>query len=141
MLFPLELELTESVLMHEPQRMATLIEKLSELGFKIAIDDFGTGYSSLNYLAHLKADTLKIDRVFVNEIENGTKNNEVVKAIVHLGHSLNMQILAEGVETEKQERFLKEVGCDLIQGYYFAKPLIKEDFIAFFAENLKKVWA
>lgn len=130
--YPLELELTESTLMRDPKRMAETLSRLSDSGVKIAIDDFGSGYSSLNYLSHLTVNTLKIDQTFLSALDKGM-NREIVKSIVQLGHALNLTVLAEGVETEQQRDFLKEVGCDLIQGYFFSKPLVREDFIAFVA--------
>ena len=100
-----------------------MLSRFRDLGVKISIDDFGTGYSSLNYLRQFPVNSLKIDQSFIREL--GTKEDDlsIVKAIVLLGHSLNMKVVAEGVETKEQYTYLKDNGCDMIQGYYFYKPM------------------
>ncbi len=118
----LTLELTESVLMKNAATGATRVSDLRKLGIEVAIDDFGTGYSSLAYLQHLPADTLKIDRSFVRELQPGANNMAVVVAIRALAHSLGMKVVAEGVETEYQRDVLIELGCDGMQGYLFGRP-------------------
>jgi EAL domain-containing protein (putative c-di-GMP-specific phosphodiesterase class I) len=96
---------------------------LSAMGITIAIDDFGTGYSALGYLTRLPVQTLKIDRSFVADLPHNPKSAELVKAIVSVGRSLNMSLVAEGVETREQADYLRGVGCHLAQGYLFARPL------------------
>jgi len=121
----LELEITESVLMQDTTLAVSILNKLSELGIKISIDDFGTGFSSLNYLKNLPIDYLKIDQTFIKDFNLQT-NSAITKAIVTLAQSLNMKTIAEGVETEEQKEFLKELNCDEAQGYLFSKPLSKD---------------
>lgn len=117
-----ELEITESTLMRFPEKSTQVLQGLHDHGMRIAIDDFGTGYSSMAYLTRLPLDTLKIDRnFFLVDIEQ-ERNRKVIEAITALGHSLNLEIIAEGVETVKQLAVAKKVGCDLLQGFYFGKP-------------------
>ncbi len=119
----LELELTESLLMSDPEHETPKLQAVRELGCGIAIDDFGTGYSSLAYLRKLPIDTLKIDGSFVREIQDGnSKDAAVVQAITSLAHSLGMKVVAEGVEYENQRKYLHSIGCDQMQGYLFGKP-------------------
>ncbi len=118
----LELEITESVLMQDTSLAVSILKKLSERGIKISIDDFGTGFSSLNYLKNLPLDYLKIDRTFIKDFNLQT-NSAITKAIVTLAQSLNMKTIAEGVETQEQKTFLKELRCDEAQGYLFSKPI------------------
>jgi len=120
----LELELTESVLMRETSRMAAELSALRSLGARLAIDDFGTGYSSLSYLQHLPMDAIKIDQSFIRGIGTGThgKGGELVRSIIHLGHSLGLELIAEGVETHEQAAWLEGSGCELAQGYWYGRP-------------------
>ncbi len=119
----LELELTESMIMEDSQGAISTLNALKELGLKISIDDFGTGYSSLSYLRELPVDSLKIDRSFVEEIEHSKSQQAIVKAIIVLGHSLDLKVVVEGVENHEQLRLLSALGCDFIQGYVVEKPL------------------
>ena len=96
--------------------------KLKDMGTKLVIDDFGTGYSSLSYLKQFPVDKLKIDRSFINELVNDENDAAIARAIINLGHSLNLEVLAEGVETELQKDFIINHGCDYAQGYYFSRP-------------------
>jgi EAL domain-containing protein (putative c-di-GMP-specific phosphodiesterase class I) len=98
------------------------------MGITIAIDDFGTGYSALSYLARFPINTLKIDRSFINNVTESGYHAELVKAIISIAHCLNQQVVAEGVETQAQADFLKEIGCQLVQGYLYSKPLPKRAF-------------
>lgn len=126
----LELELTESAVMREPEASIRVLRELSALGVRIAVDDFGTGYSSLNYLRRLPLDKLKIDRSFIREVTTSHEDAEVVRAIVSLAHSLRLRVIAEGVETAEQLLFLRTLGCDQYQGYFKSAPLRAADFLA-----------
>lgn len=117
-----ELEITESTLMRFPERSTKVLQGLHDHGMRIAIDDFGTGYSSMAYLTRLPLDTLKIDRNFFLVDVEKERNRKVIEAITALGHSLELEIIAEGVETDVQLALAKKVGCDLLQGFYFGKP-------------------
>lgn len=119
----LELELTESSLMvNTPETIASLLA-LREMGLKIAIDDFGTGYSSLAYLSRFPIDKLKIDIAFIREVPHNPQDAAITRTIIELAHSLNLQVIAEGVETDEQLEFLTDNGCDQVQGYLFSRPL------------------
>jgi EAL domain-containing protein (putative c-di-GMP-specific phosphodiesterase class I) len=116
----LELEITESI-MQNISKTKPIIEEIKNLGVKISIDDFGTGFSSLSILKHMPLDKLKIDKSFIDDI--GTNKEPLVKSIVELGVNLDMTVVAEGIETEEQAYFLKEINCDIGQGYLFSKSL------------------
>jgi EAL domain-containing protein (putative c-di-GMP-specific phosphodiesterase class I) len=120
---PLELEITESVLMQNNESSLLMLHQLHELGVRIALDDFGTGYSSLSYLRSFPFDRIKIDRSFVADLLDGNEAVAIVHAILSLASSLKMQTTAEGVETAVQQRLLKAAGCDVMQGYLFSRPL------------------
>ncbi|WP_197468919.1 EAL domain-containing protein [Oleiphilus sp. HI0125] len=122
----LELELTESALKEDIQGVSERLSDLRDIGIKVSVDDFGTGYSSLSYLRHLPVDTLKIDREFITNIELSKEQQAITKAIVVLGSSLDLKVVAEGAENEAQLDLLRELGCDYVQGYYVSKPLGKE---------------
>ena len=124
----LELELTESILMENPQAAIATLHKLKSLGIRISIDDFGTGYSSLSYLSQFPFDVLKIDRSFICQLPDDDKNRTITIAILEMAHRLNLKIVAEGVETKSQLMFLEEHQCDEIQGYWFSPPLSAKDF-------------
>lgn len=117
----LELEITESMAMSNEEYIIYTLQGLRDLGVSVSIDDFGTGYSSLMYLSRFPVSKLKIDRVFIHE--NHKQNEAIVKSIIHMSHSLNLKVIAEGVETIEQLQFLKEEQCDEVQGFYFSKPL------------------
>jgi diguanylate cyclase (GGDEF)-like protein/PAS domain S-box-containing protein len=127
----LELELTEGVAMVDPHGAIAVMDNLHERGVRMSIDDFGTGYSSLNYLKKFKVYKLKIDQSFVRDIASDTEDKAIVSAVIAIAKSLGLQTIAEGVETEEQLQFLREQGCDEVQGYYFSKPLSASDFAAF----------
>ena len=139
----LELEITESTIMKRPEEVILILHKLKAMGVKLSIDDFGTGYSSLNYLRKFPIDLLKIDKAFVRDIETNNDDRLIVKGIIALAKSLNLEVLAEGVETGEQQKFLEEEGCDYIQGYYIGKPMKSEEFEREFlqanASNIKLI--
>ncbi len=122
----LELEITESLLMKNAKKAAAILDELTDLGMRVAMDDFGTGYSSLSYLHKFSIDKLKIDKSFVQDMETNKENEEIVKAIISLGHALGISVIAEGCENKSQLKMLKELGCDSIQGFYIARPLSPE---------------
>jgi predicted signal transduction protein with EAL and GGDEF domain len=130
----LEVELTESTMMENKEVVREILEELKALGLTIAIDDFGTGYSSLAYLKTFPIDTLKIDRTFVRDISTDPNDAAITRAIVAMAHSLELEVIAEGVETGEQLDFLQELGCNEYQGFYFSRPLPAPEF----AELLKK---
>jgi len=123
------MELTESIVMHDAEAAIAILQGLKALGVHLSIDDFGTGYSSLSYLTSLPIGTLKIDHSFVMDIDrqDGGNRGILAQAIISLGHSLNLNVIAEGVENESQLQFLKANGCDEAQGYYFSKPMPPQD--------------
>jgi diguanylate cyclase (GGDEF)-like protein/PAS domain S-box-containing protein len=127
----LELELTESLVMHEPARFTSMLHDLKALGVEIAVDDFGTGYSSLNHLKRFPVDWLKIDQSFVRDLAKGGDDASIVQAIISLGHDLGLGVVAEGVETREQFEFLRDHGCDQVQGYYLGMPVAAEEFRGF----------
>lgn len=127
----IELELTESSIMENPEKSIEAFEYLSGLGIKVSIDDFGTGYSSLSYLKKINADVLKIDRSFVIDLELNEDDRAICKAIINMAHSLGMEVIAEGVENAAQRDLLHDLGCHMIQGYLYSKPLPAENFVAF----------
>jgi EAL domain-containing protein (putative c-di-GMP-specific phosphodiesterase class I) len=126
----LEMELTESMVMHNAEAAIAILQGLKSLGITLSVDDFGTGYSSLAYLKDLPIDTLKIDRSFVRDIRAGGDPGEGVlaQAIISLGHSLDLKVIAEGVETDDQVRFLAKHHCDEVQGFYYGEPMLPDDF-------------
>jgi diguanylate cyclase (GGDEF)-like protein/PAS domain S-box-containing protein len=126
----LELELTESMLMGHLERTEDMLHRLKHIGVELAIDDFGTGYSSFSYLRRFPIDTLKIDQSFVSGMVAGSSAESIVSAIIAMAHSLNMRVVAEGVETAEQQRQLFQHGCDQMQGYLFARPLAPAAFRA-----------
>lgn len=131
----LDIEITESMLMGDMETTIAILHKLSDMGIRLSIDDFGTGYSSLNYLKRFEIDTLKIDRSFVFDIGVDPNSIAIVSAIIMLGHTLGLNVVAEGVETWEQMEFLNENGCDQIQGYLFSPPLPEESFSKILAEG------
>jgi len=127
----IEIELTEAVALKNPESAGMTIERLHAIGFRVALDDFGTGYSSLSYLRRYAIDKLKIDQSFIRGIEESQSNREIVLAIIRMAHGLHMTTIAEGVETAAEQQFLKDSGCDEIQGYAYARPLEAPAFVDF----------
>ena len=126
----LEMELTESMIMRDPQAAVATMRQFKDLGVSLSLDDFGTGYSSLNYLRRFPVDSLKIDRSFISDAADDPSAAAVVTSIVAIAHSLGLQAVAEGVETRRQLDFLRQCGCDSFQGFYFSRPLPAGDFAA-----------
>jgi EAL domain-containing protein (putative c-di-GMP-specific phosphodiesterase class I)/ActR/RegA family two-component response regulator len=124
----LELELTESMMVKDAASAIATLQQLKDLGISISIDDFGTGYSSLSYLTQYPFDVLKIDRCFITNITDGCANAAIVKAIIEMAHSLCLEVIAEGVETEAERDFLWRYECDAMQGYLFSPPVSAADF-------------
>lgn len=124
----LELEITESAVMHDPAEVVNSLHQLGAHGMKLAIDDFGTGYSSLAYLKKFPVDTLKIDKAFITDISSDGDDVAIVEAVLGLGKHFNMKVVAEGIEDESQLDFLKASGCDVAQGYFVSKPLNSEQY-------------
>ena len=119
----LELEITESTVMHNADRAAGVLQQLKQLGVRVAIDDFGTGYSSLSYLKRFPISSVKIDRSFVLDLPGDKDDAAITQAVISMAHSLRLRVIAEGVETSEQYRFLEEHHCDEMQGHYFSKPV------------------
>ncbi|MDR3392746.1 MAG: EAL domain-containing protein [Sulfuriferula sp.] len=128
----LELELTESILLQDIDVTLKMLQELKRMGVKLSIDDFGTGYSSLSYLKQLAVDKIKIDQSFVRDLANDQDDGAIVKAIIQLGHTLQLTVIAEGVETDEQLAFLRNNGCDEIQGYLFSCPVPAAQFVSLF---------
>lgn len=126
----IELEVTESALMINEERVIAIMQQIKAMGIRLAIDDFGTGYSSLSYLKRLPLDVLKIDRRFIEHIPQAHDDKQITSAIIALAHNMNLKVLAEGVETAEQLAFLTQQGCDYYQGYYFSKPIPANEFVA-----------
>ncbi len=124
----LELELTESSILNDPDLAIRTLENLQRMGLQTSLDDFGTGYSSLNYLMRLPLNKLKIDRSFVQNMEKDNRSIAIVSAIIAMAHSLNLEVIAEGVEDETHIRLLRQMKCDILQGYYIARPMPACDF-------------
>ncbi len=133
--FNLKLEITESILMENPEIVSQYLSQFKARKVRLSIDDFGTGYSCLSYLQSLPLDTLKIDRSFILNLESNPKSLDIVKTLITLAHSLNLDVVAEGVETEQQLNFLQELGCEYGQGYYFSPPLNPEKVTQLFQQN------
>lgn len=124
-----EIELTERTVMNNEKETIRRLIQLKQLGFKLSIDDFGTGYSSLSYLVQFPLNHLKIDRSFIQLIGSVNEKQAVVDAIIQMAHRLHMKVIAEGVEQKEQVELLRNMGCDMIQGYYYSKPLPLEEAI------------
>jgi predicted signal transduction protein with EAL and GGDEF domain len=123
----LEFELTESMLMTDPEAAVEILSRIKALGMRLSVDDFGTGYSSLAYLKRFPLDALKIDRTFVHDLPHDSDDATITKAVIRLAHSLNLKVVAEGVENALQIRELEQYGCDEIQGFYVSRPLAADN--------------
>jgi diguanylate cyclase (GGDEF)-like protein/PAS domain S-box-containing protein len=131
-----ELELTESFLLQDSTSTAAVLQAVKEMGVQLALDDFGTGYSSLGYLKRFPIDTLKIDQSFVRNITTDANDASIVSAVISMGKSLHMRVVAEGVETQEQLAFLQEQSCPYGQGYYFSQPLVGGEFVQLLGRNV-----
>jgi diguanylate cyclase (GGDEF)-like protein/PAS domain S-box-containing protein len=131
----LGLEITEGTVMGDPNKAVAALRKLKDIGVSISLDDFGTGYSSLSYLKRFPIDVLKIDKSFVDDVTTNANDAAIALSVISLAHNLNMRVIAEGVETREQVRFLTERGCDEMQGYFFSQPLNAEAFTALLRER------
>ena len=132
----LEFEITESMVMHDPEHAVTLLSRLKAMGIHLSIDDFGTGYSSLSYLKRFPIDSVKIDRSFIQDLPGDGDDAAITRAIIAMAHSLRLKVIAEGVETEAQLGFLREHGCDEMQGYLFSRPLPEDELLRLLQEEL-----
>jgi EAL domain-containing protein (putative c-di-GMP-specific phosphodiesterase class I) len=132
----LELEITESVAMENPQETIRTLRAIKDMGVSLAIDDFGTGYSSLAYLKLFPIDYLKLDRAFVKDIETDQNDATICAATVSMAHSMKLKVVAEGVETAAQAAYLGQRGTDLMQGYLFSRPVPGDEVLALFGKNL-----
>ena len=131
----LELEITEGMLIHNIDRAIKLLTAIKQLGVRLAIDDFGTGYSSLGQLKNFPIDTLKVDRSFIRDLATDSEDRAITSAIIAMGKTLSLRVVAEGVETIEQQNFLRGQACDEMQGYYFSKPIVAEEFAALLRAN------
>jgi EAL domain-containing protein (putative c-di-GMP-specific phosphodiesterase class I) len=127
----LELEITESALIHDTEKFVVMLHSLKSLGVRIAIDDFGTGYSNLTYLQRFKVDKLKIDQSFVMRLLDGTQEKAIVRAIIQMAHSLELATTAEGIEEQAIYDLLHEFGCHYGQGYHIARPMSADNLVQF----------
>lgn len=130
----LELEITESALIHNAESAADKLNRLRDLGVHCSIDDFGTGYSSLSYLRQLPIHALKVDQSFIHKVSQDTGNAAITTAVISMARDLNLRVVAEGVETEEDAAYLRQLGCNEVQGYYFARPLPTDEFAAYLAQ-------
>ncbi|MBV1871622.1 MAG: EAL domain-containing protein, partial [Gammaproteobacteria bacterium] len=132
----LNFEITESMVMDNPEEKIAKLNSIKDLGVSISVDDFGTGYSSLSYIKQLPIDTLKIDRAFVEDIDIDHQGEAIIKTIISMAQSLNLKVVAEGVETIEQLHFLQGNNCSIIQGYYYSRPIPLEDFLKLHAKGI-----
>jgi EAL domain-containing protein (putative c-di-GMP-specific phosphodiesterase class I) len=132
----LELEITEGLLIEDPEAASAVLSELKALGVHVAIDDFGSGYSSLSYLKHFPLDSLKIDRSFVSDLSVDPDDASIARAIIALGHSLDLKVIAEGVETPQQLAFLREHRCDVVQGFLCGAPVSADEMAAMLRQGL-----
>jgi len=135
----LELEITEGQIMNNPDQAIKILNNISDMGIEIAVDDFGTGYSSLSYLKKLPINKLKIDQSFVRNLPDDEEDAAIAKAVISLAQNLNLNIIAEGVETKEQKDFIINNGCPNIQGYFYSKPLPAGEFEHLLQKGIKNM--
>jgi EAL domain-containing protein (putative c-di-GMP-specific phosphodiesterase class I) len=133
----LELELTENYVTQNPERAGRLLAEIKKMGVRLAIDDFGVGYSSLTLLKRFPIDTLKVDRSFIRDLPQNVEDKALTEAIIAMGKSLNLTVVAEGVETQEQQTFLRDRACDEMQGYFFSKPIPSGEFAELLRTHIK----
>jgi EAL domain-containing protein (putative c-di-GMP-specific phosphodiesterase class I) len=131
----LELEITEGAIMRDPDRALRILQGIRALGITLSIDDYGTGYSSLSYLQKLSVDRLKIDKSFVSGLLTNERDHLIVKSTIDLAHALNLEVIAEGIETVQQAAILQRLGCDYAQGYLYSRPIAMEKVAGWFKER------
>jgi diguanylate cyclase (GGDEF)-like protein/PAS domain S-box-containing protein len=131
----LELEITESMVMYKPERLIEVLTKIKNMGVRLALDDFGTGYSSLAQIKQFPIDTLKVDRSFIRNLSQNSEHKAIIEAIIAMGKTLSLNVVAEGVETMAQDEFLREHVCDEMQGFYFSKPVAPDQFTDLLRKN------
>lgn len=124
----IQIEITESISLEDAKELIKVVNVLKQKGFSVAMDDFGTGYSSLNLLKDLPIDVIKLDKGFVEESNLSSKSKTIIAYVIEMLHQMNIKVVAEGVETREQMEFLKQLKCDMIQGYYFARPMCVEEY-------------
>jgi EAL domain-containing protein (putative c-di-GMP-specific phosphodiesterase class I) len=134
----LELEITESMVMDDPEQAVHILRRLKNLGIRVAIDDFGTGYSSLAYLKRFPIDSVKVDRSFVEDIPTDVDSMAIAQAVIAMAHSLRLKVVAEGVESEAQLSFLRREGCDEIQGHYFSEARVASEIPGVLRKTLRR---
>ena len=125
----LELEITESLLIKNRKETNTILKEIRSIGINISLDDFGTGYSSLSYLMDLELDQLKIDKSFINQLENDSTKENILESIINMAHVLSFEVVAEGVENKNQLEIIRRKKCNFVQGYYYYKPLSSKEII------------
>ena len=135
----LELEVTESIFLKDSSELIRMINQLQDRGFMISIDDFGSGFSALNLLKDLNANTIKLDREFLSNSSNSTRGKKIIRNVIALCLDLKMDVVTEGIETKDQIDFITRCGCQIGQGYYYAKPLCEKDFVTFAEEYLTNI--
>lgn len=131
----IEVELTESIMFDNQKRLVRIMNDIKDAGFSISVDDFGSGYSSLNLLKDIPADVLKLDKEFLSSAPDNERESIIITSVINMAKKLNLITVAEGVETKKQSDLLKSMGCDLVQGFYYAKPMPEDEFIHFLKES------
>lgn len=135
----IEVELTETIMFDNQQRLIKIMNEIKNAGFSISIDDFGSGYSSLNLLKNMPADVIKLDKDFLSIDEDNQKENIIISSVIDMAKKLNIKTVAEGVETKYQSDMLKEIGCDIAQGFYYAKPMNESSFILLLNEAVQRI--
>jgi len=134
----MELEITESATNTKEVDVIEILHAIKEAGFRVSLDDFGTGYSSLSMLQDAPIDVLKIDKAFIDKVSGNTENKNMIEYVLFIAKNLHLKTVVEGVETEEQVLLLRRIGCDMMQGYYYAKPMRIEEFEACFLEEKKE---
>ena len=129
--------MTETVVAENVRKVAKIMKQLKQFGIQFSMDDFGTGYSSLGYIKQMPIDEIKIDRSFVTELEKSESDKAMIKTILNMAGIFNLTVVAEGIESEQEETFLVEHGCDILQGFYFSEPLVKEDFESLYLTRIQ----